>query len=130
MADDAMLEELKLVAEDRRYYVSRYLQAATFYFAIAGLGFNTLLNVSDKTVLFVLTILVEVINILVFFAAGKFRDIVYHSLNRETELAKKLNHQPPHQLMWGYYLGIMIVLTIGIGFAVLLAVRYPLPCVK
>ena len=125
MADNLVLEEYKHVAEDRRFYVSRYLQAAAFYFAIAGLGINTLLNVSNKAVLVVLTILSEAINVIVFFVAKKFQNIVYHSLNRETEISKMIGFQTPYPLVWGYYLALMIVAVVAIGFALLLFIRLP-----
>ena len=121
---DNILDEFKHVSEDRRFIMTRYMQAGVIYITTLGFGVKFLLQADTKIVLLTFAIFFESINISAILLARKFRDLAMHSINRETELAKKLNFQPPYSLMWGYWGGLMTACFSILAFLILTIVRF------
>ena len=118
------LEELKIVFDQKKFFVSRYLQAAAFYFAISGLALNMLINITDKLLTLLITSFCLILNLLVLKMAGKFRDVVYHYLNREKILCEDLSYAEPAELIWGYTIGSVLIVVIMISFLVVGLIKY------
>jgi len=118
------LDELKIVVEDRRFYVTRYFQAAAFYLAILALGVKSIIETQSPKILLVLAVVFELFNFLAFFLAYQFKRIVYDSLNREIYLSSLLKFKPPTDLNWGYWSGIYISSVALIGLPFIACVKY------
>ncbi len=117
------MEELKLVAEDRRFYVTRFFHAAAFYLAILALGVKLIVNAATQLELYAFFFVFQVFNVLAFFLTCQFKKIVYHSLEQEQKLAKQLYFKGPAELMWGAYAAVVIAVVSVIGFAMLTHAR-------
>ena len=99
--------------------MSKYIHGLGFYLVFAGFTLKTLLESPEYFITLVVLIGFSFVNVGFFYAAGKFRSMAYHVLNRESLLAAHLSFQKPHPMLWGYYSGILAFLVAQIGFTVL-----------
>lgn len=118
------LIELKLVSEDRRFYVTRYFHAAAFYLAILALGVKLIVEADTPLALLAFLGAFQLFNGLAFFLGNRFKQVVYDSLRRECELAKQLSFKEPAELLWGYWAGFFVVVVSIIGFCLLAWERF------
>ncbi len=102
-----ILEEYKLLIEERRFVMTRYMQGIAIYLALMGFAIKEIVSIPSFTIATLLGIFVSCLNILTYYGAVCFRSMAYHALNREAILADRLKMQRPHPLIWGYYGGII-----------------------
>ncbi len=103
-----LLEEYKIVVEDRRFAITRFMQGVAFYLAIIGLVAREYFQLgTDKARLFFL-LFAFTVNCVAWLAAGRFKSMAEHALYRESLLAEKLRVQAGHPLTWGYTLSMIL----------------------
>lgn len=104
--EDKILEEYKILVEESRFVMTKYMQALGLYLALMGFGVKEILSASSAEYTIIITFLMSCLNVLTYYGANKFRSMAYHSLVRQTILADYLKMQHPHAMVWGYYAGI------------------------
>ncbi len=116
---DLILEEYKILSEQSRFIMTRYMQALIVHLAFMGYVLVQLSNSPSKKMSIIITTVVLLVNIVSFYAASWFKSMAYHSLNRQAILADTLGFQRPHPMIWGYYGGIIWLTAASIGLVIL-----------
>ncbi len=118
-----VLEEYKMVAEESRFVMTRYMQAVVIHIAL--MGFVAKEIIAEKTTAIALTIALSVfiLNFGGYYCAGRFRSMAFHALNRETVLADHLGFQQPHAMVWGYYIGLVWITLSEISLLILMCLK-------
>ena len=89
--------------------MTRYMQAIGFYLALSGFGFKELLALTSRSLILGVGAGFTALNVLAFYAAGRFRSMAKHARDREKYYASRYDLQSQHELFWGYWLGILLV---------------------
>jgi len=108
--NEQTIEEYKTIIEERRFVMSRYMQAIALYLALVAFSFKELLSANSGLMTILLLVFVTMANVLAFYGAGKFRSMAAFILKREALLADHFGMQRPHSIMWGYTLGVFVFL--------------------
>lgn len=117
-----VLEEFKQLINERRFVMKSYMQALALYLALAGYGVKELLAGSAPFTPIVAG-LFTALNVVAFYAAGRFRSMAVHATNREEELAHQLGIKGPHSLIWGYGSGIAVVVLYQIAVTLITVLK-------
>ena len=120
---EVILEEFRQVVEDRRYVMTRYIQAVGLYLALAAFALKELVSAPSLPLPFLTAALHSTLNILAFYAARQFKRMALHYWNRETALARHLSMQGPSSLLWGYTSGIVLVSLIQLAVLAVAVIR-------
>ncbi len=105
-----LIEEYKTIIEDRRFVMSRYMQALSFYLALVAFTLKEMVETKSTSTGLLIAAFVTATNVVGWYASVKFKSMALHSLERESILADKLGMQWPHSIKWGYYVGMLFVL--------------------
>ena len=118
-----LLEEYKVLVDQNRFVMTRYMQAAAIYIALIGFSLKEVITVDQLTIMLILSTLISLLNFVGYYIAIHFRGMAYHTLNKQTEVANKLNFQPPYPLIWGYYSGIILVTVVQLTIILIILLR-------
>lgn len=121
------LEEYRQLVEERRFVMQRYIQSLFIYLAVMGYSIKELLFIAPDPIFITLTALLICAIAFAYYAARQFRSMAYHAIDREKLLAMKLQVQPPHEMLWGYYGGIFLLLSGLIAVLALIVHRFIRP---
>jgi small-conductance mechanosensitive channel len=103
------LDEYKEVINERRFVMTRYMQALALYLALSGFAAKELINTPSLLLLWLMGAAFTLLNGLAIYAAGRFRSMADRAMSRESELALRLNMQEMHDLSWGHRAGVLLV---------------------
>ncbi len=119
---DLVLEEYKILVDERRFIMTRYMQAFAVYLTIIGLSLKGILEATEQDERYFLFALVTMFNIVGFFAARYFAKMAMYCMERESYNAKILGYLGPGNHAWGYWimLSIFIVIEAIVGCVVFL----------
>lgn len=109
--ESVTLAEFGHVVKERRFVMTSYMRALVIYLGLSGYG---LLELSKETIpflLWVVGILMTVTNGLAIYAAGRFKSMAIHAMQRERQLALQLKMGEPHSMLWGYGSGVILVVV-------------------
>ena len=119
------LEEYRQVILERRFVMTRYMQAIALYLALSYFGLNQLTAATTPLpMVAVLAALFTFLNGVGFYAARRFRNMAIHATSREAPLAKKMSFQEPYDLLWGYRGGLLLVGATQIVVFTMAAIRF------
>lgn len=118
------LEEYRQVVEERRFVMTRYVQAIGLYLALAGFGLKELIAAPSEVVVWLLSALFTALNTIALYAAQRFKSMAMHAINREITLAQRLQVQGPHSLIWGYAGGVLTVLLFELAIVLIAVFRW------
>jgi hypothetical protein len=105
-------EEYKVVEEKIKFIITRYMQGLALYLALGGFALKEIVAIPTSGIAVGLAGLVTCLNILTYIAAGNFRKMADHAIDKQQEIALELDMQAPYPLVWGYYAGVVcMVLT-------------------
>jgi len=113
------LEEYKHVLKERRFVMTRYMQALGLYLALSGFALGELSSAKSASQVWLLALSFTLLNIVAPYAAGQFRNMARDAMNRELHFVAQYHVRQMHDLFWGYYLGLWIV---GIDQAAVVAI--------
>lgn len=114
-ATTLLLEEYKVLVDQSRFVMTRYMQAIAIYMALIGFSLKEVVAVNKPHIMFVLLTIIFCLNFVAYYAAIHFRRMAYHALDKQTEVANKLSFQPPYPMAWGFYAGIVLVTLVQIA---------------
>lgn len=112
---EGVIEELKIVVEERRFVITRYMQAMAFYIALVAFGGGQYFQAPGKPEKLFILLLMFTINTLAWLGAKQFRAMAYHALDRETLLAPEVHFQGPYPLIWGYKYALAMGAIVQLG---------------
>jgi len=112
--DQIILEEYKIIKEEKNFYVTKFFNAAALYLAIMGLTFKLFFEMENKSIM--LLIFIEIINTIALFTAYKFKKLILFIIDREILLAKELAFEKSYSIIWGYNSGLIMIVLISIIF--------------
>jgi hypothetical protein len=121
------LEEYRQLTLERRFVMTRYMQAIALYLALSYFGLRELTTTPSLPIVAVMTTLFTFLNGLGLYAASHFRNMAIHATVREALLAKKMNFQQPHDLLWGYRSGVLLVGATQVVVFTITGIRFLLP---
>lgn len=104
------LEELKLVLEERHFVMSKYLQAITLYLLITSFAVTRIADAKTAVVQTIAAILITAFNVLSLIGAFYFRLMAEQARRRETVLATALGFELTRSHVWGFWMGIGLVI--------------------
>lgn len=110
-----ILEEYKILVEERRFVATRYMYAVALYFAIVGLSLREMTSSSEFAYSISLFGLVTCLNAIGIVAALFFTRLALHSMAREKAAAIKLRFQPPISHIWGLYVVFAVFIVIELA---------------
>jgi predicted PurR-regulated permease PerM len=114
-------EEYKYISEQSKFVMTRYMQAGALYLALSGFVIKEIVSTPNVVLAYLVAFFFFSINILFYLAARKFRDMAYHWLNKQKDIADDFGFHRPYSMMWGYNIGVACVcLVIGAIVAVVL----------
>jgi sulfite exporter TauE/SafE len=103
------LEEYRQVLKERRFVMTRYMQAVGLYLALSGFAVREVVDARTLLWAGIVAGVVTILNGLAFYAAGRFRSMAKKAMQRETEFSNRYGTQTMHDLFWGYWGGIALV---------------------
>ncbi len=104
------LEEYKQVVAERRFVMTRYMQALGLYLMLAGFAARELAGARSRFLATLLLAVFTIFNALAIYVAGRFRSMAYRAMRREMILAAEHKLEPMHELFWGYSAGLIVVI--------------------
>lgn len=107
--DDLAIEEYKLLFDERRFIMTRYMQGIVVYIAVVAFIARDFFSLTDESIKYLFLVGMTVVNCIAFYSSHKFLKMVHHALNREAILADHLGLQKSLPLTWGYRGGIFFV---------------------
>lgn len=107
-----LLEEFKLVCEESRFTMTRYMQMLAIYVFLIGLIVRELAHGQGHLRVSILTVIAIVVSLIACFGAKMFRSMAYHYLDRAALIADELKVQRPHPMVWGYWAGMTAFWTV------------------
>ncbi len=122
--DNLVLEEYKVIVEESRFVMSRYMQALIIHIALMGFAAKEIAAAPTGAIALTLALAVFVLNFGAYYGAVCFRSMAYHALNRQAVLADNLGIQRPHPMIWGYYLGLGSITISEICLLVFMYLKY------
>ncbi|TXT19440.1 MAG: hypothetical protein FD138_4337 [Planctomycetota bacterium] len=122
-SSDRILDEYKILVDERRFVMTQYVQSLALYIALVGLALRESLATNQIDLSIAVTIFVTCMNFAYWYGARQFRSMAHHALNREALLADVLGFQHPHPMLWGYYCGISAFIISECAVIVLLVKR-------
>lgn len=111
---DLVLEEYKLLVEERRFIMTRYMQAFAVYLTVVGLSIKGIIGTVKQDEQLYLLALVTSFNFIGALAATYFAKMAKHCMMREIDNARLLGFQEPSNHAWGYWVILLIFFTIEI----------------
>jgi hypothetical protein len=108
------LEEYKILVEEARFTMTRYMQMFALYIILISLFTGELIKASELSVMILITSSVTILNIAVFYGAIWFRSMAYHNLNRLVLLSEYFHMQKPHPMDWGYRGGVTAIVAVQV----------------
>jgi len=124
---DFELEEYRQVLEERRFVMTRYMQAVGLYLALAGFAGKELLDARSPGRLWLLAVLLSSLNLMGVWAARRFRSMAERAMLRESYFVEHYGVQQMHLLFWGYWGGLILVLLDQLVLVCIVAWRLGFP---
>jgi hypothetical protein len=124
-----VLEEFKVVSEEARNIMTRYVQMLALYVAVVGFLAPEMVNKKSIETNLLWLSGISLLNGGAYVAARRFRNMAYHYLDRLDILAKHLKFQKPHPMIWGYkvgvrlFFGVQIIVTAYLGYRILVLLQ-------
>lgn len=119
-----MLEEYKLLVKERRFVMTRFIQAVALYMALCGFAVREVIVARSVLILVLVTLAFTFLTPVALYAARKFRNMYSHGAQRESLLAAKLCFGPPYPLLWGYRAAVVFVLLAQSSLITVALIRY------
>ncbi len=119
-----ILEEYKLLTEESRFVMTRYIQALGLYLALIGFGVKEVLSTPANEISLIIAVFITCFNGLGYYGARKFKGMAYHALNRQALLADHLDMQRPYPMTWGYRSGIACLIISQISLIIIIIIRF------
>jgi hypothetical protein len=121
-----VLEELKLVLEERHFVMTKYLQAITLYLVITSFALTRIADPKTAVVQTIAAILITAFNALSLVGALYFRLMAEQARQREAALAKTLDFEPTRSHVWGFWMGVgLVIITETAAWALRIFVPAP-----
>jgi len=117
------LEEYKILVEERRFMMTRYMQAFALYLAIISLTLREFLLATTPLHFVSLWVFLTFIHTLAIWGSLQFRKFTNSAIEREATLAQKLNFLRAGSLEWGYGFSFCFFVLAEVLVTVLLVVR-------
>ena len=106
------LEEYRQVLEERRFVMTRYMQAIGLYLLLSSWVLKLILDMKVGVELWALLISFSVLNSLGIVVANRFESMAAHALARERYFVTRFQVRQHHELFWGYWFGVMLVILV------------------
>jgi len=121
------LEEYKQVLEERRFVMTRCMQAIGLYLALSGFAVKQLLDARSPVLLCLLAVILTLLNGVAVWAAGRFRSMATQAMSRESYFVQRYNLQQMHSLFWGYYGAWLLVVVDQVAVLCVVLWRFSSP---
>ncbi len=102
------VKEYGIIVEERRFLMTRYMQGFAFYVAIIALSIRELLLVKDSVYIVSLWVFLTGMHALCFWACIEFKKLATPVIEREAELALRLEFQQMEDHYWGFWVVVFI----------------------
>jgi uncharacterized membrane protein len=116
------IEEYRQIMIERRFVMTRYMQAVGFYLVLSAFVLRQLMSIDRLRTAWLLVCVFTGLNVLGMFAAGRFKSMAKHALDRERAFTKMYSLDQFPELFWGYWAGIALLMIME-GAAIMLAMR-------
>jgi hypothetical protein len=104
------IEDYRQILEERRFVMTRYMQALWLYLALSGYGLSKLLELKSATLIYGVGIAYSLLNVVAFHVAGRFRGMARVASLQEMHYVEKYKLSRRPVLYWGYWMGILVVI--------------------
>ena len=104
------LEEYKQVLCERRFVMTRFMQAVALYLALSAFAAKEMVEM-DVHVASMLEVCFTVLNVLALYVAKHFRRMADQALQRERHFVERFGVRQMYELFWGYKAAVLFVGT-------------------
>ncbi|MCK9211048.1 MAG: hypothetical protein M0P61_09460 [Ignavibacteriaceae bacterium] len=104
------IELYKIILEERRSIMAKYIQALAIYLGLTGFVLEKLFFRDGTNSKYPVIAFMTVTNFLAFFAIGYFKKMAKNIFHAEIKVAEKLKMEVTPNLYWGYWLVIIFII--------------------